>query len=241
MPITTGHCQVETDFHESKNLVFTLKMECGPHTNYSYLILDRPSGHAAIVDPSWNLNKIMEKLEDLDARLTTILLTHAHFDHVNLVSRLMKNFSPQVVISSEERDFYGFSCENLLPARHLDEVKLGESMISCLLTPGHTAGGMCYLLSGSIFTGDTVFIEGCGTCAMEGGSAASMFESIEMMKRTVGSHVLVFPGHSYGSPVGCSFGSLLKDNIYFQFDRMDQFVKFRMREGQAALFNFNSL
>jgi glyoxylase-like metal-dependent hydrolase (beta-lactamase superfamily II) len=239
MPIAKGH-QEEIGFFDSKNLVLTLRMESGPFINHSYIILDRPTGRAAVVDPSWDLNKITERLEDLDARLTMILLTHAHYDHVNLVPPLIEKFGPQVVISSAESDFYRFSCENMFLAGHLDEIKLGESKIRCLLTPGHTAGGMCYLMPHSIFTGDTVFIEGCGTCAEKGGSAESMFESFDMMRQTVASHVQVFPGHSYGSPVGCGFGSLLKDNIYFQFNRKDQFVRFRMRDGQTGLFSFNS-
>lgn len=234
MLTTTAHYRDQTDSLQSGGLIATLKMECGGHTNYSYLIVDRASGHAAVVDPSWDLRQILDKLEELGANLKLILLTHAHFDHVNLVPALTRHCALQVVISAQEQDYYGFSCENLLPVRHLDRVQLGETSISCLLTPGHTAGGMCYLLPDGIFTGDTIFVEGCGSCAMPGASAESMFESIEMLKRSIGERVKVFPGHSYGGPIGCSFGSLLKDNIYFQFDRQDQFVKFRMRAGQPG-------
>lgn len=221
--------------------VFPLEMKYGRQMNLSYIIKDGASGNAAIVDPSWELDKIAGKLDEIEARLTTILLTHSHFDHVNLVSPLIRAFGAQVVISGEEKDYYGFSSENLLPVRHLDQVKLGNTAISCLLTPGHTAGGMCYLLPDSIFTGDTVFIEGCGTCATAGGCPKSMFKSIQMIKRSVGAHVRVYPGHCYGSPVGCRLDLLMKENIYFQIDRQEQFVKFRMREGQKNLFDFKPL
>lgn len=217
---------------EATYRVFPLKMESCSYINYSYVILDLSSGQAAVVDPTWNIDKILAKLDEIKARLTTILLTHSHFDHVNLVSALLDRFKPEVFISRDERDYYNFSCGNLSTLHHLDVIRLGKTAISYLLTPGHTAGGGCYLLSDCIFTGDTLFIEGCGSCGALGGSPEKMFESIQLLKRDVRPKVRVFPGHCFGSPPGCELEYLQRQNLYFQFDRKDQFVEFRMRKGQ---------
>lgn len=206
-------------------------------TNYCYVVLDRCSGEAAIVDPAWELEAIKGKLQEIGASVTTLLLTHSHYDHVNLVPSLVRQCNPKVVFSRQERDCYPFSCGHLIPAEHLDRIQLGGTAITCLLTPGHTVGSMCFLLSHSLFTGDTVFIEGCGSCRSEG-EASRMFDSIQLIKGMVEPHVSIFPGHSYGRAPGCSLATVLEHNVYFHIEKQKQFVDFRMRKGQKGLLAF---
>lgn len=210
-----------------------LKLKLGSFiVNYSYIIIDRASKEAAIVDPAWELGKVTTTLDGLGVRLTQILLTHSHIDHVNLVSPLVELYNPMVFMSAKEIDFYGFRCKNLSPVCHLDSIKLGHTLIECLFTPGHTAGGMCFVLPDSIFTGDTIFIEGCGICNTQGGSPEKMFESIQMVKNMVHPNTLVYPGHSYGKEPGCSLSLLMDENIYFLIEKRGIFVNFRMRKNQ---------
>jgi glyoxylase-like metal-dependent hydrolase (beta-lactamase superfamily II) len=123
--------------------------------------------------------------------------------------------------------------------RHLDTIHLGETPISFLFTPGHTAGGGCYLLSDSLFAGDTVFIEGCGICHARGGSPEEMFNSIQEIKRIVPPHVRVYPGHSFGEKPGRTLHHLVKQNIYFQINKKRQFIDFRMRKSFKKFFDFH--
>jgi len=216
-----------------------LKLKLGSFiVNYSYIIIDRASKEAAIVDPAWELGKVTTTLDGLGVRLTQILLTHSHIDHVNLVSPLVELYNPMVFMSAKEIDFYGFRCKNLNPVCHLDSIKLGHTLIECLFTPGHTAGGMCFVLPDSIFTGDTIFIEGCGICNTQGGSPEKMFESIQMVKNMVHPNTLVYPGHSYGKEPGCSLSLLMDENIYFLIEKRGIFVNFRMRKNQKYLKSF---
>lgn len=217
--------------------VFPLRTRRGFMTNYCYLVLDRGSKEAAVVDPAWELELLQGKLQELGGRLTTVLLTHSHYDHVNLVPALVREYDPVVVLSRREEASFPFSCGRVVPAEHLDRIQLGETAITCLLTPGHTVGSMCFLLAQSLFTGDTVFVEGCGLCLSEAG-ASRMFESIQLIKRLVQPHVCVFPGHSYGRAPGCSFEALMEQNIYFHIEKQRQFIAFRMRKGQSGLFAF---
>ncbi|ABQ27273.1 MBL fold metallo-hydrolase [Geotalea uraniireducens] len=232
--MTSSGCRTDIQGYQ----VFPLRICYQFMINYCYIILDRFSGEAAIVDPAWDLEALQGKLQEMGARPTMILLTHSHYDHVNLVAPLVREYDPKVILSRQERDYYQFSCDNLFAAEHLDQIRLGETLINCLLTPGHTTGSMCYLLSHSLFTGDTVFVEGCGICTTEGGSASGMFESIQRIKRTVEPHVSVFPGHCYGRAPGCSLASVMEHNIYFHLESKRQFVDFRMRKGQTNSFAF---
>ncbi|WP_268964163.1 MBL fold metallo-hydrolase, partial [Paenibacillus sinensis] len=79
---------------------------------------------------------------------------------------------------------------------------LGDTQITCILTPGHTYGSACYLTSDHLFTGDTVFIEGCGLCDTVGGDPEQMFHSIQRIKSAINPMVQIFPGHSYGKNPG---------------------------------------
>jgi glyoxylase-like metal-dependent hydrolase (beta-lactamase superfamily II) len=206
--------------------------------NYIYFIVDNASKQAAIIDPAWELNSILNVLKELDVKLTTILLTHSHFDHTNMAESLSDRFNAQIYISKLESTYYNFQCKNQNYIKHLDKINLGQTLIHCLLTPGHTAGSTCFLLTNSLLAGDTIFIEGCGICDTPGGNPEEMFESIQLIKRIVNPEVKVYPGHSFGKKPGYSLDSLMRENIYFQIEKKEQFVSFRMRNNQKNLFKF---
>jgi len=207
-------------------------------SNYSYIVLDKITKSAMIVDPAWELNKIENKLNQLNANLVAIFLTHSHYDHVNMVNPLVKKYNPAVYMSKQEIGYYRYRCSNLEGLNDEETVKVGETDVTSILTPGHTAGGMCYLLQNSLFTGDTIFIEGCGICCGYGSSAAQLFESIQRVKSRIPENVNVYPGHSYGKPSGQTLKYLTKENIYFQIEKKEHFIDFRMRKNQKGLFDF---
>ncbi|UJF34766.1 MBL fold metallo-hydrolase [Paenibacillus hexagrammi] len=218
--------------------VYPLKLRNRNSINYTYVIVDHTTRQLAIIDPAWELAKIESTMHMLNGHLTTILLTHSHNDHVNLVHRLLEKYNPQVYLSHKEIHYYNFACENLHPFEDNDVIMLGDTSVSCMLTPGHTYGSSCFLISNDLFTGDTVFIEGCGLCDTVGGDPDKMFHSIQRIKSTIKPEVQIFPGHSYGKDPGYTLEYLLRHNIYFQFINKEHFINFRMRKGQKNLFNF---
>jgi hydroxyacylglutathione hydrolase len=208
-----------------------------PFINYTYVIVDNSTQMAAVVDPAWDDRAITSYLDERHLSLQAIFLTHSHFDHVNLVDPLVARYHPRVYISRTERDFYGFECAAAVPFDDLAVLNLGETSVTCLLTPGHTAGSACFLLPGALFTGDTLFFEGCGVCTDAGASAYDMFDSLEKLKRRVTPGVAVYPGHSYGQPPGALFSEVMAHNIYCHLDR-ERFVAFRTRTMQRGLYEF---
>lgn len=221
---------------DSEHTIVSLKVRGPVLRNFTYLIVDRPSRRAAVVDPAWELEAIEAKLQQLEVSLAAVLLTHSHFDHVNCVTPLVDRHPVEVFMSEREIDCYGFRCARLNPVRHGQRLQVGGTEVACLLTPGHTAGGNCYLLNDALFTGDTVFTEGCGVCTAPGGSAEAMFASFEMLRAEVDREVRVFPGHSFGMEPGQTLGTLLRDNIYFQIEKREEFVAWRMRAGVSGSF-----
>lgn len=215
--------------------VHILKAAFERHKNYIYIIVDKVTRDAAIIDPAWDLKAICNLLGVIGAQLTVILLTHSHFDHIDLVEPLLNMFHPKVYMSAKEIRYYQFNCRNLNPFQHLNKIRLGYTDITCILTPGHTTGGACFLLPDSIFTGDTIFIEGCGICIRKGGSPDKMYESIQYIKTTVNHAVRVYPGHSFGKKPGYRLSYLMENNIYFLLDNKDMFISFRMRKNQKNI------
>ncbi|MFC0215026.1 MBL fold metallo-hydrolase [Paenibacillus chartarius] len=207
----------------------TLRVVSGKLVNYCYVIVDRASRQAAVVDPAADYEAIAGKLGELRAELKLILLTHSHDDHVQLVHRLAERYAPEVRMSRKEIDYYAYSCTGLQPFDDGQRLTLGETTITCLVTPGHTYGSSCFLLAGDLLTGDTIFIEGCGLCTDRGSDAGALYDSVQRIKSLVRTDVRVHPGHAFGEPPGQPMRFLHKYNFYFQFDRKDQFVAYRMR------------
>ena len=218
--------------------VYQMKVGYTSLHNFNYIIVDTSSRYAAIVDPAWDLELITKAMKQLGVKLEMILLTHSHVDHINLAQPLVELFDSRVYMSAREIEYYHFQCDNLYPVQDFERINLGETQITCLLTPGHTAGSTCFLLSESLFTGDTIFIEGCGICTTVGGSADQMFESIQKIKRIVNSFVQIYPGHSYGKVPGYPLSYLMENNLYFQFEKREHFTQFRMRKNQKDPWNF---
>ena len=206
--------------------------------NNVYIIVDHQTKKAAVIDPATSLDEINALIKHLDLTLDTILITHVHQDHIGSVAGLVKRHNCNVYLSEKEASYYHYHCKNMHLFQDQECIQLGDTTIKCLLTPGHTAGSACFLLQQSLFSGDTIFMEGCGICISDGASAVDMFYSVEKVKQQVADSVLVYSGHTYLEDPGKSMAYLKKNNIYFNIDDQDFFVEFRMREGQENLYNF---
>jgi len=213
--------------------VVVLKMTCMFMINYNYLVIDPVNNQSVIIDPAWEMEKIDQALASNQTSLSGILLTHSHPDHINLAKPLAAKYHCPILMSKEEIETSGFYAQQLIG---IDETprKIGNMLIQPILTPGHTSGSICYLIGDNLFTGDTLFAEGCGMCS-DVQSAHTMWASLEKIKTKLKPETLVFPGHNYGKLPGQKFSILLKDNIYLQFKNENDFAKYRLRKGQNIL------
>jgi len=208
--------------------------------NNIYIIADHETKKAAVIDPATGFDEINELVKRFDLTLDAILITHVHRDHIGSVGDLIKRHNCNVYVSEKEASYYKYHCKNMHLFEDQELIHLGDTAIKCLLTPGHTAGSTCFLLKNTLFSGDTIFMEGCSICTSDGASAVDMFHSIEKIKRQVADSVLVYSGHTLGlgAEPGQSIAYLKKHNIYFNIDDEEFFVDFRMRKGQENLYDF---
>ena len=203
-------------------------LELGRMGNFIYVIHDHASDRAAVVDPAWDVPAILALTERRGLRITDILLTHSHFDHINGVERLLNSSDAQLHLLRAEAAFWDHYPG--LPTLHEggDRIRLGETEIEVLHTPGHTPGSACYRIGGQVLTGDTLFVFGCGRCDLRGGDPELMYQSLRQLGERLPDATLIRPGHNYGITPTSTLLEQLAGNPFLHFNNKADFVHYRM-------------
>lgn len=213
---------------------FVHQFELGPWDNFIYLIGDRATRTCAVVDPAWDADVILEEAAKLDVRITDILCTHSHFDHVNRVAALVEKTDVPVHMLGEEIDFSSFRSENLERHRPGDVLGIGTHLeVTFMHTPGHTPGSTTFGIRDAIVTGDTMFVQGCGRCDFVGGDPEVMFGTLKGLVESLPRGTRMYPGHNYGPVTVSTLDEELAENPYLQHATVTDFVAHRM-EGKVA-------
>lgn len=178
----------------------------GSIQNNCYLVVDEKTNDSALVD----CTECSQKMLDLigDTNLKYIFLTHGHFDHITGVKGVKEKFGAKVVISKIDAPMLSSAklslaafCggeQNIVEPDILvsdgDTVSLNDIEFKVISTPGHTKGGVCYLVGDYIFTGDTLFFCSCGRTDFPGGSSSEIIASLKKIAALDGD-LKVMPGH----------------------------------------------
>ena len=162
-----------------------------------YLVLDEATRTAMAIDPRLDqVDQFVEALAARGARLTHVLDTHTHADHLSGVRRLAKR-TGATMLAHEASKLAG-------PARRLaggDTFALGAKTVSILDAPGHTPDSLAVLVDGHLFTGDALFAGGAGRTDFPSGSAEALFETFRTFE-ALPEQTVVHPGHDYvGRPI----------------------------------------
>jgi len=178
--------------------------------NFVYLIGDRTSGDAVAVDPAYAPDEIIGLLEADGMRLTGVLATHYHSDHVGGdlfgheiagIAGLLEHVDVPVHVQQDEAPWIerttGVGPTSLVVHAGNDLLEVGGLGIHLLHTPGHTPGSQCLLVEGRLVTGDTLFLEGCGRTDLPGGDPDSMYDSLINCVAKLPDDTIVYPGHRY--------------------------------------------
>lgn len=214
--------------HEADGLqVHQFKL--GPWDNFIYFIIDKKSRECAVVDPAWHAPTILVEARRLDVKISHILCTHSHFDHVNRVGALLRECDVPVHMLAPEVAFSGFECENLVVSSPGDTIRIGEHVdVTMMHTPGHTPGSCCYRVADGVVAGDTLFVDGCGRCDFVGGNPEQMYETLHALVDKLPGDARLYPGHDYGPSPTDALSRQRQTNPYLKFDTVQGFVQHRM-------------
>lgn len=204
------------------------QLELGPMENFIYLIHDHDSDTAAVVDPAWDVPAIVELAKQEGVRITDVLLTHSHNDHINGIEELLQHYDAQLHLLSAEAQFWGRELEKPTLHHGGDRIVLGKSEIEILHTPGHTPGSACYMIDGNLIAGDTLFVFGCGRCDLQGGDPEQMYATLKHMKEHLPNGTLIHPGHNYAEAPVSTLQEQIEGNPFMHFSDVAKFVDYRM-------------
>lgn len=196
--------------------------------NFVYAIGDRVSGEVVLVDPAYAVNDLIDLVEADNMRVTGVLATHYHPDHVGGqmmsyaiegVSTLLERCSCAIHVQVAEAPWVtrttGVSEAEMMIHDPGDVIKVGEIEIALLHTPGHTPGSQCFLVEGRLVSGDTLFLEGCGRTDLPGSDPNLMFDSLQMLSG-LPDDTIVYPGHMYSAPKNGVLSDLRHQNYIFK-------------------------
>lgn len=177
--------------------VQVVRVELGPYQNNAYILKDTLGKRAVLIDAPWDHGKLLGEMAGL--RLTAILLTHAHPDHIYALEDLRKATGAPVGLNLLEPGAAEIGPE--LALEDGQEIPVGEVNLQVRHTPGHTPGSSTFVLDGlAAFCGDTVFPGGPGrTWSPEG--FQSLIDSLEKKIFTLPPETLLLPGHGEGITV----------------------------------------
>lgn len=186
---------------------------------YTYIVADTATKQAALIDPVLNqVERDLTLLEQLGLKLTHVLDTHVHADHVTGAGELRQRTGAHVVASP-----LGAECVDT-KVQHGDEVQVGSVRIRVLATPGHTDDSLSYLVDGHVFTGDALFVRGTGRTDFQNGSADDLWRSITETLFTLPDDTVVWPGHDYRGHASSTIGEEKRHNPRVAGKTKDQFV-----------------
>ena len=198
----------------------------GQMQNFSYLIGDEDSKEAAIVDPGWEVDKIINTASRHDLGIKFILITHSHYDHVDGVKEMVNATDASVYVHEQDKDeVISRGIKEIEPLKDGAEINIGKIKVKVLHTPGHSPGSVCYLLDNKMITGDMLFVEGIGRIDLPGGDIGAMFNSLQRLKE-LDEKIEIYPGHDYGSRKSSTIAYEKKNNPYMKASK-EEFFRIR--------------
>lgn len=202
--------------------------------NFVYLIGDDDKKVCMVVDPAWDIPGIIEAAERDDMSITGALVTHYHPDHVGgnifghnitglseLISKRPVKAHVNKLESEGVKQVTGLSDSDLEKHPGGDEISIGDIKVRMLHTPGHTPGSQCFLASGTLVSGDTLFIGGCGRVDLPGSDPDAMYHSLTQVLAKLPTDTILYPGHNYSSRSMSTIGDEKRQNQYLQIRSLD--------------------
>ena len=200
----------------------TLKIfpiESGPVATYGYMVSDSATGVAAVIDvPIGSADFFIEAAARENVHITTILLTHSHWDHTGDAAKLQRATKAHIAVHPDDEyrmiepnAYTGFPLPFTLEAckadqyvRAGDTVTLGAWTFEVRHTPGHTEGGICFIDHARklAFVGDTLFAGSIGRTDLPGGDTATLLNAIRTQLFTLDDDFVILPGHGNRTSIG---------------------------------------
>lgn len=161
---------------------------------FTYLLADEKTSEAILIDPVLEqVERDLKLLKELNLKLFYCLETHVHADHITGTAKLKKATNCKGLVPQNA----GVACADR-ELKDGDILQIGDITIQTISTLGHTDSHNAYLANNQfLFTGDSLFIRGCGRTDFQSGNAGQMYDSVMQKLFSLPPSTVVYPGHDY--------------------------------------------
>jgi len=191
----------------------------GTFQNFSYIIGDEKTKLAALVDPAWEVDNLLAQCEKLGLKVTLVINTHSHHDHIEGNETVAKRRGAKVVMHEKS------PVRKDISVNDGDIIEVGSLKLKVFHTPGHCPDHICILVDGKLLTGDTLFVGECGRSDLAGGDSGDLYDSLEKIL-LLDDGIEVYPGHDYGKTTFSTIGFERRNNYTLKERTREEFIKF---------------
>jgi hydroxyacylglutathione hydrolase len=228
----------------TKSDIYFTQHAVGQMANLAYLIGSTGTRECLVVDPAWDVDRLVDQPEQDGMKITGALVSHFHPDHVGGkmmgrsiegLDRLLERCDVPVHVNKHEAaglaKVTGVSGSDVIQHEGGDVVQVGDVRIRLLHTPGHTPGSQCFLVEeeaqpGHLVSGDTLFLGGCGRVDLPGSDPEAMYESLHGTLKRRPDETLLFPGHLYSTEASSTMGAEKQTNPFLRVSSLEMFLGF---------------
>ena len=209
------------------------QIQIGPMQNFAYLIGDKATREVVVIDPAWDIEGLLNFVDERDYTLKGALVTHYHPDHcggsfghnvVEGVAALLERHALPIYANEHEvagvQKVTGVSKTDLKSVSSGDKLGVWDIEIEFLHTPGHTPGSQCFRVKHTLISGDTLFIDGCGRVDLPGSNSEDMFNSLRKLAELPDETILL-PGHNYSAVAHATMGDTKRTNAYMRINNLE--------------------
>ncbi len=201
-----------------------VQIEVGLVQNFCEILYCPETREAAVVDPAWEVDRLLREADRLGVQIGAILVTHSHNDHIEGVAELVARTGAVTYVHPHEADRLRPLAQTLALLSDRQDIAIGGRGVRALETFGHTSGGVSFLADGYVITGDVLFVGGCGRTDFPGGDTRALWESLQRLL-ALPEETRVYPGHDYG-PFATS--TLSRESLENPYLRCQTFEAFRV-------------
>lgn len=192
----------------------------GTFQNFAYIIGDEKAKVASVIDPAWEVDKLLDACAEFDLKVIYVINTHSHHDHVEGDEAVAKRTGAKIVMHEKS------PLRKDIAVKDGDTINVGSVRVKVLYTPGHCPDHICLLADSKLMTGDLLFVGECGRSDLAGGNSGDLYDSLTTKILPLDDAIGVYPGHDYGNKPSSTIGYERNNNYTLKPRTRQEFIKF---------------